>query len=143
MQIHRKGVNDLKKYVVGVMTCVLLFLLSSVAVLAVAEKNDVLNIKKWGTKEYYVQITENGKEEPWQGDDGKKHISYWYTMKAYDEKGKEVTVKFFANKNLKLHAFLRVYVNGEYPDKTHGIQSYEEVTMNELPMKAKEKLGVK
>ncbi|MGG2095010.1 YxeA family protein [Bacillus sp. S13(2024)] len=133
----------MKKYVISVITCVLLFLLSSAVVLAVAEKNDALNIKKWGTKEYYVQITENGKEESWQSDDGETHTSYWYTLKAYDEKGKEVNVKFFANKNLKLHAFLRVYVNGEYPDKTHGIQSYEEITKNELPMKAKEKLSVK
>ncbi|PGZ97766.1 hypothetical protein COE51_12910 [Bacillus pseudomycoides] len=141
--MDRKGVIDLKKYVIGITLFMLLFSVSSMVVLAVAEKNDSLNIKKWGTKEYYVQITENGKEEPWQGDDGEKHTSYWYTLKAYDEKGKEVTVKFFANKNLKLHAFLRVYVNGEYPDKTHKIQSYEEVTKNELPVKAKEMLGVK
>lgn len=135
--------NDLKKYVVGVMTCVLLFLLSSVVVFAVAEKNNVLDIKKWGTKEYYVQITENGKEESTKGEDGEMYTLYWYTLKAYDDKGKEVTVKFFANKNLKLHAFLRVYVEGEYDDKTKSIQTYEEVTMNELPVKAKEKLGVK
>ncbi|MGG0240859.1 YxeA family protein [Bacillus rhizoplanae] len=133
----------MKKYVVGVMACVLLFLLSSVAVFAVAEKNNVLDIKKWGTKEYYVQITENGKEESVRSDDGEKHTWYWYTMKAYDDKGKEVTVKFSANKNLKLHAFLRVYVEGEYDDQTKSIQTYEEVTMNELPVKAKEKLGVK
>lgn len=121
----------------------LLFSVSSMVVLAAAEKNDAIDIKKWIAKEYYVQITEDGKEEPVEDNDGKKQPVYWYTMKAYDKKGNEETVKFFATKNLKLGAFLRVYVGGQYPDKTNGIESYEEIKTKELPVKAKEKLGVK
>lgn len=140
--MNRRGVIHLKKYVIGITLFMLLFSISSMVVLAVAEKNDAIDIKKWVAKEYYVQITENGKEESVQDNDGEKQPVYWYTMKAYDKKGNEETVKFFATKNLKLQAFLRVYVNGEYPDKTHGIQRYEEITTKQIPVKAKEKLGV-
>lgn len=135
--------THLKKYVLGITLFMLLFSVSSMVVLAVAEKNDAIDIKKWIAKEYYVQIKENGKEESVPDDDGEKQTLYWYTMKAYDKKGNEETVKFFATKNLKLGAFLRVHVSGEYPDKTNGIERYKEITTKEIPVKAKEKLGVK
>lgn len=133
----------LKKHVIGITLFMLLFSVSSMVVLAAAEKNDAIDIKKWIAKEYYVQITENGKEESVEDNDGKKQPVYWYTIKAYNKKGNEETVKFFAKKNLKLGAFLRVHVSGEYPDKTNGIERYKEITTKEIPVKAKEKLGVK
>ncbi|SFD33389.1 conserved hypothetical protein TIGR01655 [Bacillus sp. 491mf] len=133
----------MKKYVIGITLFMLLFSVSSMVVLAAAEKNDAIDIKKWIAKEYYVQITENRKEEPVEDHDEKKQPIYWYTMKSYDKKGNEETVKFFATKNLKVGAVLRVYVSGKYPDKTNGIESYEEIKANEVPGKAKEKLGVK
>lgn len=141
--MNRRGVIHLKKYVIGITLFMLLFSVSSMVVLAVAEKNDSIDIKKWIAKEYYVQITENGKEESVQNNDGENQPVYWYTMKAYDKKGNEETVKFFATKNLRLGAFLRVDVGGEYPDKTNGIESYKEITTKEILVKAKEKLGAK
>ncbi|PEA55654.1 hypothetical protein CON64_05800 [Bacillus pseudomycoides] len=141
--MDRRGVIFLKKHVLGITLFMLLFSISSMVVLAVAEKNDAIDIKHWIAKEYYVQITENGKEESVPDKDGEKQTLYWYTMKAYDKKGNEETVKFFATKNLRIGAFLRVHVSGEYPDKTNGIERYKEITTKEIPVKAKEKLGVK
>ncbi|MDM5188692.1 YxeA family protein [Bacillus sp. DX4.1] len=132
-------VKNMKKLFVSIVAIALV----SIVYIGIAEKNDLLDIKKWGTKEYYVQITEDGKEEMSEADDGTTVKLYWYTLKAYNKKGDEITVKFFANKNLKLNAFLRVDVGGKYKDKTYGIDSYEEVKSDDIPKKAREQIDKK
>jgi uncharacterized protein (TIGR01655 family) len=82
----------------------------------------------------YVKITENAKEE-----DG----WYVYNLKAYDKKGNEAPVKFGANKNLRLNAYLCVDVWKPLKNTANEINKYKEVTAEQLPEKVKEKLNVK
>ena len=86
----------------------------------------------------YVKITENGKE-----DTVGSSTVYDYTLKAYDKKGNEVPVTFSANKNLRLNAYLCVYVRKPLKNNANEINKYKEVTAEQLPEKVKEKLNVK
>lgn len=94
----------------------------------------------FGLNDYYVKVTENGKVQT-------EYVSaigkYNYNLKAYDKKGNEISVTFNTKKNLKLNAFLHVQVLKPQKDKVNDINSYEEVTAEELPGKVKEKLNVK
>lgn len=97
---------------------------------------DVNRISK---EEYYVQITMDGKEGVSKSMDGEvMGKNYEYTLSGFDKEGKEKGLEFNAQKNLRKEAFLRVY----YSNKK-GVTAWEEVKKDELPTKAKEKLGVK
>lgn len=87
------------------------------------------DINRMGKEEYYVQITMDGKVM------GKE---YEYTLSGFDKEGKEKELEFMAQKNLRKEAFLRVYHS-----EKKGVTAWEEVQEDELPRKAKEKLGVK
>lgn len=97
------------------------------------------DINRMGKDEYYVQITMDGKEGVSKSMDGKvMGKEYEYTLSVFDKEGKEKELQFMAQKNLRKEAFLRVY----HSDKK-GVTAWEEVQEDELPKKAKEKLGVK
>ncbi|EPC8408975.1 YxeA family protein [Bacillus thuringiensis] len=97
------------------------------------------DINRMGKDEYYVQITMDGKEGVSKSMDGKvMGKEYEYTLSGFDKEGKEKELQFIAQKNLRKEAFLRVY----HSDKK-GVTAWEEVQEDELPKKAKEKLGVK
>ncbi|PGO32078.1 hypothetical protein CN984_08650 [Bacillus cereus] len=97
------------------------------------------DINRMGKDEYYVQITMDGKEGISKSMDGKvMGKEYEYTLSGFDKEGKEKELEFMAQKNLRKEAFLRVY----YSEKK-GVTAWEEVQEDELPKKAKEKLGVK
>ncbi|EJV75341.1 MULTISPECIES: YxeA family protein [Bacillus] len=97
------------------------------------------DINRMGKDEYYVQITMDGKEGVSKSMDGKvMGKEYEYTLSGFDKEGKEKELQFMAQKNLRKEAFLRVY----HSDKK-GVTAWEEVQEDELPKKAKEKLGVK
>ncbi|AKR12755.1 YxeA family protein [Bacillus thuringiensis] len=97
------------------------------------------DINRMGKDEYYVQITMDGKEGVSKSMDGKvMGKEYEYTLSSFDKEGKEKELQFMAQKNLRKEAFLRVY----HSDKK-GVTAWEEVQEDELPKKAKEKLGVK
>ncbi|MDZ5609111.1 YxeA family protein [Bacillus pseudomycoides] len=92
--------------------------------------------QKLGKDKMYVHIMENGKEyEVEKGNPAWKR--YEYNVMAYDKDGNKTSIKFDANKNLKLNAFLRVYVFDEPNSEGYkGISTYEEVQRNEIPKKA-------
>ncbi|MDR2995535.1 hypothetical protein COK05_27540 [Bacillus cereus] len=97
------------------------------------------DINRMGKDEYYVQITMDGKEGVSKSMDGKvMGKEYEYTLSGFDKEGKEKELEFIAQKNLRKEALLRVY----HSDKK-GVTAWEEVQEDELPKKAKEKLGVK
>lgn len=97
------------------------------------------DINRMGKDEYYVQITMDGKEGVSKSMDGKvMGKEYEYTLSGFDKEGKEKELEFFAQKNLRKEAFIRVY----HSDKK-GVTAWEEVQEDELPKKVKEKLGVK
>ncbi|HDR7735765.1 YxeA family protein [Bacillus thuringiensis] len=97
------------------------------------------DINRMGKDEYYVQITMDGKEGVSKSMDGKvMGKEYEYTLSGFDKEGKEKELQFMAQKNLRKEAFLRVYHS-----EKKGVTAWEEVQEDELPKKAKEKLGVK
>ncbi|MED3126425.1 YxeA family protein [Bacillus wiedmannii] len=97
------------------------------------------DINRMGKDEYYVQITMDGKEGVSKSMDGKvMGKEYEYTLSGFDKEGKEKELEFMAQKNLRKEAFLRVYHS-----EKKGVTAWEEVQEDELPRKAKEKLGVK
>ena len=96
------------------------------------------DLNSMGKDTYYVQITVDGKVYEGKADDGTRYTDYQYKLAGFDEEGKEKTMEFTAQKNLRKEAFLRIY----YSDKK-GVTAWEEVQKDELPAKVKEKLGVK
>ncbi|MBJ8054123.1 YxeA family protein [Bacillus cereus] len=97
------------------------------------------NLNRIGTDKYYVQITVDGKEDLAKSIDGEKMgKEYTYKLSGFDKEGKEKELEFIAQKNLRKEAFLLVYYSEE-----KGVKSWEEVKKDDLPMKVKEKLGVK
>ncbi|PGW63840.1 hypothetical protein COE26_28745 [Bacillus cereus] len=97
------------------------------------------DINRMGKDEYYVQITTDGKEGVSKSMDGKvMGKEYEYTLPGFDKEGKEKELEFMGQKNLRKEAFLRVYHS-----EKKGVTAWEEVQEDELPKKAKEKLGVK
>ena len=93
----------------------------------------------FGLQDYYVKVTENGKVATENVGIGK----YNYNVKAYDINGNEITVQFSTKEEVKLNTFLHVEVLKPKKDKVNAINSYEEVTSEQVPEKAKEKLNVK
>ena len=93
-----------------------------------------VNINRLGADSYYVQIQDSGKKIESKSDNGKIYTDYEYTMKGFNEDGKEKTFTFTAQKNLRKQAYLQVYLKGD------EVKSYQEVQANELPEKAKQKL---
>ncbi|MFN2747294.1 MULTISPECIES: YxeA family protein [unclassified Bacillus (in: firmicutes)] len=96
------------------------------------------NLNRLGTDQYYVQIAGDGKEEISKADDGKEYRIFNYQLAGFDEEGKEKTMTFTADKNLKKGAFLRVY-----DSKKKGVTSWEEVDKEDIPDLANERLDVK
>ncbi|MDA1567919.1 YxeA family protein [Bacillus cereus] len=87
----------------------------------------------------YVKITENGKSDGTAP--SKEFVSY--NLVAYDKNGNEVPVKFWAKKKLRVNAYLAVDVFKPLNKDSNDINSYKEVTGEQLPEKVKEKLNVK
>ncbi|KEK25164.1 YxeA family protein [Bacillus gaemokensis] len=96
------------------------------------------DLNRMGKDEYYVQITVDGKEDKGKASDGTPYTDYQYKLAGFDKDGKEKTMEFNVQKNLRKEAFLRVF----HSDKK-GVTAWEEVKKDELPAKVKEKLGVK
>lgn len=109
--------------------------------LGVAEKNDFLGMKKWGKEKCYVQIKEDGIEKVLKSEDGMEFTRYYYKMNAYNKDGDKISVQFHSSKNLKMNAFLVVYVLSGSKQEFKEILTYEEITEKELPLKVKGKLN--
>lgn len=117
-------------------------ILLSIVALGIAEKNDFLGMKKWGTSEYYVEIKENGEEYITKTSEGDKAILYYYRTTAYNKNGNEIKVEFHSSKNLRLNAYLLVLAYSENKEDYNQILSYEEVPADKVPVKAKEQLDI-
>ena len=87
-----------------------------------------VDFNRLGKENVYVHITEDGVEERFVDGNGAVYMSYWYEQEAYDEDGKEVQVKFSAQKNLRQDSYLMLYLkNGD------EVTSFDEVQFDELP----------
>lgn len=128
-------VNKLKKYIA---------LIASLFIFTLFSSGCGFDKNKIGKTKMYVHITENGEKKVEKSDSGEPFTRYYYQLKAYDENGKEDSITFSAGKNLRLDAFLRVYVTDKTDSKGNkAIGTWEEVKASEIPQEAKEKLNVK
>ncbi|MBD8496911.1 YxeA family protein [Paenibacillus sp. CAU 1523] len=99
------------------------------------------NIKTLGADEYYVQIKGEGKME--QG-------YRYYTLNGYNSDGDEKEITFMSmkaenNGKLREDAYLRILAKpkDKKAKQMNEVISYEEVKVDDIPTKAKEKLDIK
>ncbi|UOQ92904.1 YxeA family protein [Halobacillus shinanisalinarum] len=78
-------------------------------------------------EEVFVQINEPGNP--------KNPGGYDYTLTGFNADGEKREVTFYAGKELRKDAFLKVYVKGSY------VETWEEVQPVALPVKAREKIS--
>lgn len=94
-----------------------------------------VNMNRLGADEYYTQIEGQGKKIEGKSDSGQIYVSYEYKLPAFDKDGQEKTLTFTSNKQLREKAYLDLFVK-----EGKNVTSYQEVTKEEIPEKAKEKL---
>ena len=100
-----------------------------IAVLAGGLGVMMIKAKRFGKKQYYTQITQPGLFN------GQELWGYTYEQSAFDEHGKERRLTFLARKNLRLQAYLRVYVADE-----DFVTAWEEVDSGAIPAQARKPL---
>ncbi|GAA0375300.1 YxeA family protein [Bacillus horti] len=118
----------MKKIFATLLTVVVVFM---GMVLALA----TVDINRLGKDNLYVQISEHTDIEETRLDSGEVVKRYWYELPAYDENGVKNMVEFSAARELRLDAYLMLYVKNE-----NEVTSYDEVQWNEIPTQAQEKL---
>lgn len=116
----------MKKVFLGIGALFLLFVAGLVALMTV-------DFNRLNKEAYYVHINTDGDVEEYKLDNGEIMKMYWYELPAYDENGKEQTLKFSAQKNLRNDAYMKLYVKNETE-----VTSYDEVKFHELPKKVQE-----
>jgi len=116
----------MKKVFLGIGALFLLFVAGLVVLITV-------DFNRLNKEAYYVHITTDGEIEEYKLDSGEIMKMYWYEIPAYDENGKEQTLKFSAQKNLRHGAYMKLYVK-----KETEVTSYDEVKFHELPKKVQE-----
>lgn len=84
-------------------------------------------------EQYYTQI-DNTKIEQISGTDDMK---YQYTLKAYNENGKEKEIKFKTSKKLEEGAYLELDVM-----QIRGVIKWREIQIDELPEDAKTAMNI-
>ncbi|KEF40240.1 conserved hypothetical protein TIGR01655 [Schinkia azotoformans MEV2011] len=112
-------------------TCVTIVIIL-VGALVIFQK---INYNRVGADEYYTQINGKGKVIEDKINNGEKIISYEYELPAFDENGRQKTMTFTAQKQLRENAYLLLFVKDN-----KGVTSYQEVKKDELPKKVSEKL---
>lgn len=108
-------------------------------VIVVAIGVTVLNIdfNRLNKETYYVQVTQDGILETNKLDNGEVVKTYNYKLAAVNEKGKLKDLDFTATKNLKIDAYLKLYVKNDGV----SVSSYDEVKEKDLPKKVKENIN--
>ena len=94
-----------------------------------------IDINRLGRDNLYVQISEHSEVEETQLDSGQIAKRYWYELPAFDEHGEMIMVEFSAAKELRIDAYVMLYVKN-----TNEVTSYNEVKWDEIPIEAQEKL---
>lgn len=95
-----------------------------------------VDFNRLGANEYYTQIIGQGKVLEDKDDSGVKYVRYEYKLPAFDKDGRQKTLTFTAQKQLRENAYLILFVKDD-----KGVTSYQEVKKQELPKKVSEKLS--
>lgn len=116
------------KKVIGITVGVIL-LAASVVILATVDFN------RLGKENVYVQVGDPTDIDEDKIDSGQIIKTYWYELPAYYEDGNVLNVEFFAQKELRQGAYLKLYIK-----KGSEVTSYDEVSWEEIPEAAQEEL---
>ncbi|MDQ0271913.1 YxeA family protein [Cytobacillus purgationiresistens] len=111
------------------LSIVVALLIGAIIILATVDFN------RFGKDNAYVHITTPTSVEEMKLDSGEIMKSYWYTLPAYKENGDMIQVEFSGAKELRQDAYLMLYIK----DGNH-VTSFDEVQINDIPEKAKEKI---
>lgn len=112
------------KYLVSIVIVSVIFVYG-LSTLLHPEFNRYLN--RVGKAQYYTVILEDGKIDPKAS--GKILTTFRYRLPAYNANGDKWLLDFSAIKQLRHHAYLRLYV------KTNGtVTAWEEVSREQLPV---------
>ncbi|MDZ5608097.1 YxeA family protein [Bacillus pseudomycoides] len=122
----------MKRYVVLISIMVIF----STMLVGCGNINNMIN--RTGKDVYYVQLTQEPKKETKRTREGHVVDDYDYSLPGFDEKGIEKKIEFTEHRKLRNDAFLRIYHSDD-----SGVTSWEEVQIDDLPTKVKEKLSVK
>lgn len=96
---------------------------------------DTININRLAKDNLYVQVGEYNEVEETELDSGQVAKRYLYEQPAFDKNGEVVVVEFSAAKELRIDAYLMLYIK-----KENEVTSYKEVEWKDIPIKAQEKL---
>lgn len=118
------------KKMVGIVALLFIVLIGGIVALA------TIDINRFGKDRLYVQIGEYANVEETRLDSGQIAKRYWYDLPSYDENGEMIKVEFSAAKELRMDAYLMLYVK-----KGNAVTSYDEVKWEEIPIQARKKLG--
>lgn len=94
-----------------------------------------VNFNRLGADQYYTQIIGEGKILKNKDNNGVTYVSYEYNLPGVNKDGQEKALTFTAQKQLRKNAYLTLFVK---EDK--GVTSYQEVSKEDIPQKASEKL---
>lgn len=94
-----------------------------------------IDINRIGKSNLYVEVIEPTEVKEEKLNSGEIVKSYWYEQKAFDTKGNEVGIEFFARKELRKGAYLKLYVG-----KDNEVSSYDEVKWGDIPSDTQAKL---
>lgn len=94
-----------------------------------------VNFNRLGAEQYYTQIIGQGKILKSKDDNGVTYVSYEYKLPGFDKDGQQKTLTFTAQKQLRENAYLTLFVKDD-----EGVTSYQEVSKEDIPKKASEKL---
>lgn len=107
------------------------FMIAAVVMLGLAALMALWFVPQFGASFYYVQIDNSRIETggPRNGViDFHGGMDYYYTLPAYNEKGREKEIEFGTSRQLREGAFLRLTVA-----PLRGVTEWSEVTYDELP----------
>jgi len=97
-----------------------------------------IDINRIGKNNVYIEVIEPTEVEEEKINSGEIVKNYWYEQKAFDTKGNEVAIEFFALKELRKGAYLKLYLG-----KNNEVSSYDEVEWGDIPSDPQEKLEEK
>lgn len=90
---------------------------------------------RFGKENMYVEIVDDGRMEEERSSSGEVFKRYWYELEAINEEGNTTSVTFSSHKNLRVGAYLKLYVKND-----DEVTSYDEVQEEDIPSHILEKL---
>lgn len=118
----------MKKFIVTIIAIFAALAVAGYAILSV-------DWNRFNKEQYYTVVTEEVEIEETVISTGEVMTRYWYDFTSYDENGQEQVLELSAAKQLRVGAYLRIYVKDDTV-----VTSYDEVTFEDIPQKAQQQL---